>query len=422
MNRYFFLLLLVVTVLSACTPNVGDIASDLSGQSLEMIVTVSPSDLPSTSTLAPTPTDGVSADVTIVSTETSTESAVNSITTQRVCSTLPQRFDFRAELGIYQILDLRFENEDILTFEGWADRPEASLAPETPEPAPDMMPGPYPSAGVLLVGGQLNIPDGIIEPRTIAFAPLLNNPCGEDCPLEIISQSPDERWQLVQVSDWLRDKMGIWLVGEKDMVKLTPYVPFGLDWQWADDSSMLWLEYSDPDRGGYTLVVYPENPITVNETIYGSPLDPTFYFPDFSPTEKVVLSTANPFELGVDTNELFTINLTNSLTQTASTQVIPGLISADWNDATQSFLLQIVNRNDAEIQSVEIQNQDGQVLVTIPQNILYSIETGLSLGEKPVPSYRFSLPGQYALSSSGRYVAKVKNSSEIWLFDCSLQD
>lgn len=422
MNRYFFLLLLVVTGLSACTPNVGDIASDLSGQSLEMIVTVSPSDLPSTSTLAPTPTDGVSADVTIVSTETSTESAVNSITTQRVCSTLPQRFDFRAELGIYQILDLRFENEDILTFEGWADRPEASLAPETPEPAPDMMPGLYPSAGVLLVGGQLNIPDGIIEPRTIAFAPLLNNPCGEDCPLEIISQSPDERWQLVQVSDWLRDKMGIWLVGEKDMVKLTPYVPFGLDWQWADDSSMLWLEYSDPDRGGYTLVVYPENPITVNETIYGSPLDPTFYFPDFSPTEKVVLSTANPFELGVDTNELFTINLTNSLTQTASTQVIPGLISADWNDATQSFLLQIVNRNDAEIQSVEIQNQDGQVLVTIPQNILYSIETGLSLGEKPVPSYRFSLPGQYALSSSGRYVAKVKNSSEIWLFDCSLQD
>lgn len=360
--------------------------------------------------------------MTIVSTEISTESAVNPITTQRVCSTLPQRFDFRAELGIYQILDLRFENEDVLTFEGWSDRQDASLAPQTPEPTPDMMPGPYPSARVLLVAGQLNIPDGIVEPRTIAFAPLLNNPCGEACPLEIISQSPDERWQLVQVNDWLREKMGIWLVGEKDMVKLTPYVPFGLDWQWADDSSMLWLEYSDPDRGGYTLVVYPENPITVNETIYGSPLDPTFYFPDFSPTEKVVLSTANPFELGVDTDELFTINLTNSLTQTASTQVIPGLISADWNDATQSYLLQIVNRNDAEIQSVEIQNQDGQVLVTIPQNILYSIETGLSLGEKPVPSYRFSLPGQYALSSSGRYVAKVKNSSEIWLFDCSLQD
>jgi hypothetical protein len=422
MNRYFLLLLLAVAVLSACTPHVDGIASDLSGQSLEMIVTALPSDLPTTSTLAPTPTNGVSADVTIVSTETSTESAVNPITTQRVCTTLPQRFDFRAELGIYQILDLRFENEDILTFEGWTGRPDASLAPQTPEPTPDMMPGPYPSAGVLLVAGQLNIPDGIVEPRTIAFAPLLNNPCGEACPLEIISQSPDERWQLVQVNDWLREKMGIWLVGEKDMVKLTRYVPFGLDWQWADDSSMLWLEYSDPDRGGSTLVVYLENPIIVNETEYGSALDPTFYFPDFSPTEKVVLSTANPFELGVDTDELFTLNLTESLTQTASTQVIPGLISADWNDATQSYLLQIVNRNDAEIQSVEIQNQDGQVLVTIPQNILYSIETGLSLGEKPVPSYRFSLPGQYALSSSGRYVAKVKNSSEIWLFDCSLQN
>ncbi len=424
MNRYFLLLLLAVTTLFACTPNVGDIATESSSQSLKMTVTISPTILLPTRTLTsvtePTSTIEVSADRTIVPTETPTESVLNLITTQRICTTLPQHFNFYAELGIYQILDLRFESEEVLTFEGWADRSNVPLVPQTPEPTPDMMPGPIPSARVLFMAGQVNIPTSILESRTLVFAPLLNNPCGEECPLEIINQSPDERWQLVQVSDWLREKIGIWLVGEKEMVQLIRYVPFGLDWQWARDSSMLWLEYSDPDRGGYALVVYPEDSITVKETEYGSPLDPTFYFPDFSPTEKIVLSTANSFEQGVDTDELLMLDLTDSFTQVTSIQVIPGLISADWNDATQGYLLQIVNRIDREILSVEIQNQNGQVLVTIPQGILYSIEPRLT--EELAPFYRFSLPGEYALSASGRFLAVVQNSREILLFDCGLQN
>lgn len=427
MNKLFLLLLLAAIIVSACTSNTGEASSELSGEKLEMtgatpISSVLPTRTP-TRVVPLLDTDNADTYVTEVPIETVTIADVSETSAQRVCTMLPRQFDLRTELNINRVADLRFEEDKFLLFEGWADRPAPSVFPVTPEPTPSILPEPYPSARLLLVAGQLNINESKLEPRDFAFEPLLNNPCGETCPIEIISQSPDKEWQLVQVSDWLREKMGIWMVGEENMLRLIPYVPADMNWEWATDSSILWFIYSDPDRGGHSLLVLPGNPIEVKEEEHGSPLDPTFYFPSFSPTEKLVLSTANPFEQDIDTNVLYTIDITDitkSVTQTTSTEIVSGIVSADWNDATQGFLFQIIYRNSTEIEKVEIRDLAGQLLVTVPQSLIYTLTPNLT--EDIVPFYRFSLPQKYALSSSGRYLAVASETGEILLFDCTLQN
>ena len=368
---------------------------------------------------------------TVQSTDTSTSSEVaTSVPTQPVkpitnatsspngsdidsktCLTSPLRFNFRQELGINNIAYLKFENEDLLTFQGWTQRPEPNVTPITPEPTPDVRPEPNTSSRILFVSGQLSILDEKFSSLLLDVSSPLGNPCGEECPLEVISQSPNNEWQLIQVSDWLRNKNGVWLVSKEEMVRLVPFVsdPW---WRWSNDNSLLWFTSNNPnDLGGITLLVHLNKPVTIDIAENGGLLDTFFYFPAFSPLNKNVQSVQS-FEQGANrTEELFTIDISTSLTQASESRLVPGIVSVDWNDTTQSFLVQVVTGNGVEIQDIT-----GDVLITIP---LDTLKTAIpSLAEGRVELTGISNPGNYGLSSSGSRLVVVRNNEEFWLFDC----
>jgi hypothetical protein len=367
-----------------------------------------------TSIVMATPTLSQPEDEIATPTSTSVFPLSNNAHSPRVCISPPQQFNIREVLDM-SILDLRFENEDLVTFEGWTEGPNPIVTPVTPESTPDMFPGPYIYTRRLLSGGQISLSDGQIRPRPLDTEPLLNNPCGEDCPLEILSQSPNREWQLVQVHDWLVEISGIWLVGRTEMVRLVPYITH-LQWQWAIDSSLLWIVYSDPELGGYTLVVELGSPVITRGTgsIAGElppVLNPWYYIVAFSPIDKVAISTTSFEFTELDSDELFTIKLTDPLTLTSSTSVIPGIVTVNWNDATQSFLLEIVKES-----GVEIQDLSGNTLLVIPRNTLKLFHSVPDEG--PLEPY-FRIGNGYALSPSGEKFIIVQGPN-LLLFECGM--
>lgn len=330
-----------------------------------------------------------------------------------ICTLADQPFDLHQLFNI-NLLSLRFENESLLAFEGWTEGPDPMMTPKTPEPTADMLPGPNISTRRVLTAGEIDLLEGKIRQRSLDWVPLLNNPCGEACPLEIIGQAPNQRWQLVQIHDWLVEKSGIWLVSDDEAVRLIPYMS-DLRWQWATDSSLLWLVYSDPALGGHTLVVSLENPLVIRGTgplAEGLPhfLDPWPYVVAFSPIDKVAMSTTS-FEFPeLDSDELVTVDLTDTFTMTDVAKVIPGLVTVRWNDGTESFLLEVIRED-----SVKIQDVSGNRVVVIPRStleLIYSLPDDGPLS----PYFRI---GNYALSPSGSQLAVVQGG-RLLLLTCDV--
>ena len=416
MDKHLFLVLILMAIaLSNCTLNDDSaitnptrLPSDISGESPTDILvrnTPTPVDMATPTLLQP-------EDEMATSTSISAPTLANNEHSPRVCTSPPQQFNIREVLEM-SILDLRFENEDLVTFEGWTEGPEPIVIPVTPEATPDVFPGPHIYTRRLLTGGQISLPDSQLSPRPLVIEPILNNPCREDCPLEVISQSPNREWQLVQVHDWLVEVSGIWLVGRTEMVRLIPYITH-LKWQWSADSSLLWIVYSDPELGGYTLVVELGSPVITRGTgpiaeELPSVLNPWYYIVAFSPVDKVALSTTSFEFTELDNDGLFTIRLTDPLTLTGSTRVIPGIVTVNWNDATQSFLLEIVKES-----GIEIQDLSGNTLLVIPRSTLelfHSIPD-----EGPLEPY-FRIGNDFALSPSGEKFIIVQGPN-LLLFEC----
>lgn len=421
MNKCLLLIFMMVIALCSCTPIDGDtnirptiVPPGVTSVELPTITPIMPTPLPlnTVTSILPQPTDEI---VTVTLTPVSIPA--NEGHSARVCTSPPRQFNVREVLDM-SIIQLRFEKEDLLTFEGWTQGPEPIIAPITPEPTPDMLPGPYIYTRRLLMGGELSLREGQLRPRHLDMGPLLNNPCGEECPLEIISQSPNGEWQLIQIHDWLVQISGIWLVSKDEMVRLIPYIP-DLEWQWAIDSSLLWLVYSDPNLGGYTLVTQLDSPVitrgtgTITEELPYQ-LDPWYYNVAFSPMEKVAISTTS-FEFPeLDTDELFTVDLIDTFTLTSSTTVIPGIVTVNWNEATQSFLLEVVTES-----GIEIQDLSGNLLLKIPRRILEVFRSLPIPDEDPLepvdPYFRI---GNYAISSTGERLAVV-HGPNLLIFECT---
>jgi hypothetical protein len=95
---------------------------------------------------------------------------------------------------------------------------------------------------------------------------------------------------------------------------------------------------------------------------------------------------------------------------TEGVQTISGIAAVIWNEATESFLLQVVNESDIEIRDLQ-----ENTVITIPYTTLESVIPALS-GEQNTLSR--GLSRLYALSHSGRYLAVIHSPREIWLFDC----
>ncbi len=328
----------------------------------------------------------------------------------KTCTTPPQRFNFSQGLGMQELSNLEFEDEYSLVFEGWTNRPDPLVTPVTPEPTPEIRPDPFASHRILVTSGQLNLLNGTFSSRPLAVGHPLSNPCGEDCPMEVISQSPDSKWQVIQVSDWVSETEGYWLVNEDKMERLVPYIT-GTTFRWADDSSLLWLITPYPnDRGGYTSLVQLGDSVSVKQSERGGWLDPLLYFHAFSPFDKTLVLMPS-FEHGHSrTEELFQTNLIEYPMQITKARDIPGIVAVSWNTPSQNFLIEVVKEK-----SVEFQDLLGNTLVTIPFSTLEPIIPTL---KDDSSSLSTGLSHNYALSESGQRMALVHSSGEIWVFSC----
>jgi hypothetical protein len=335
----------------------------------------------------------------------------------RTCSITPTRFDTRTVTDIYSLFShIGFLDDQTIVFSGWAQRPlptpEAVITPTTPTNI---------SSGDAIIsnwitfkGAQLKLPDGDITLQTPDFASLLRDPCQSECLIDVISQSPDKKWQLIQVSTGDHSNLGFWVVSQDEMVQLVNFVPTFSTWEWAADSSMLWFVHSLYEYGLQALVIQLDTtpPTLLTDERGENPLfDATRYVSAFNPINKTVLLTASE-EATFDTDELLTFDLSESYTQTNSIRVVTGIKGVVWNHATQNYLLVIVREDD-----LAITNLDGQILVKVPIETFETIFPSLS---NPNLTLDLFLPNNgYALSPSGQYLAiGYGQATGIDIFEC----
>ncbi len=296
-----------------------------------------------------------------------------------ICQEPPRLFNLLDKLGIQWINNLRFKSEELLTFEGWTERPEPSVLPRTPEPTPESFPIPNSSSRILLTGGQLDLLSGEMSARSLDVDAPLTNPCGEECPLEVLGQSPNREWQLVQINDWLRSRMGLWLVSAETAIRIVPYVPAYPEWQWAEDSSLLWLVYNYDEVGGETMIIRLGNPPTIHVANPGGLLDPVVYWSGYSPMDNTALAVPAPGIWGTRIRKSYCSRLIWMMTLKPPTGVwsIPGIKSVAWNEATQSIIAQVITED-----GVAFQELPGGFSLTIPERDIISDSSPLSLVQR----------------------------------------
>lgn len=329
----------------------------------------------------------------------------------RICKDSPQRFSFRQELGIVQLATLRFESEQIITFEGWAPRPELIATPPVGEASPGEFPEAFASSRLQLRAGQLDLANGRLSSRPLAIEDAWANPCSQQCPLEVIGQSPDGLWQLMQVTDWLEEEMGIWLGSTEGATRIVPYVSSSPQWQWSADGTLLWLTYPDADYGAHAAIVWLDTPPIIQTTDYQDVLDPSLYFLAYSPLDNTVRSVPS-FELGNSrVEEVITVRLTGDFGKVNAIQAMPGIISTNWNEATQSFVAQVVTGDGISFEELP----EGKTLL-IPNENLASLFPSFTDAHRSFP-FGISAAGDSAMSKTGARLALIV-SGELWVFEC----
>lgn len=329
----------------------------------------------------------------------------------RICKEPPQQFSLRKELGIVRLASLRFESEQVITFEGWAPRSEPVAMPPTVESALGESRGAFASSRIQLRSGQLDLANGRLSSRLLAVGEALSNPCSQQCPLEVIGQSPDGQWQLMQVTDWLEEEMGIWLGSSEGATRLVAYVPSSPQWQWSTDSTLLWLTYPDADYGAHAVTVWLDTPPTIRITDYQDVLNPSLYFLAYSPLDSTVRSVPS-FELGnARTEEVFSVSLTDVFGKVNGIQTMPGIIATNWNEATQSFVAQVVTADGISFQELP----EGKRLL-IPNDNLASLFPSFTDARRSLP-FGISAANDSAVSETGDRLALI-NSGELWIFEC----
>lgn len=325
---------------------------------------------------APTPVESLIAEETIYA-----------------CSLPPRIFDAKESLGIVGLTRMNFITEEILEIEGWGPRSiESSLTPDEQRMLGDM-----------LKIGQFNLAEDTATMLETDFAFLLPNPCPDDCPFEVISQSPDAKWQLVQI------RRRIWLISESEKVQLVDFVPSWITWQWSVDGAFLWFKHTEPEYGSRAPIVQLKTPpvVTRPEVSEDNPLHPTNYHVVFSPQDNTILSTQKSLRDGTPGNgELYTFDLTESLTNPVSVETVPNLVKVEWNETTQEYLL-ITAYEDY----VEIKRANEMITVKLFLNTFDDLISSEVI-QHNVP---FAMN---AVSSSGERLAVILGSSRIFVFDC----
>lgn len=377
-----FLILLVSVLISGCNANSPNSTTPLLTHAIESAATSVVED-----ELNVTPTV-ISTVVAITSTPS--PPAINvapseqvAVDNPRICSAIPRTFDVMSDLGVYEFSHLRFQNEDVLYFEGWSTRPEPAIteidSSQTINVPDSGLLGRFTSARILFQTGQIDLVSKAVSHTFNELTPI-NNPCQEECPIDMLGESLDRGWQLIQISDWPKESLGIWLVNQEEKFHVVPYVPSTSTWQWSNDSSIFWYLHSTEEYGFDSIIINLQQPIIVNRSTQSKddPLDGTYYQLAYSPIDHTILSTGKPSELGIDTDELLVIDANNL--EVKNRLNIPGIKGVMWNDATQSFFLMIDAAEDTHFISFE-----GNLILEVP--------------ESTIP------PLKFAISSTGNYLA-----------------
>lgn len=345
----------------------------------------------------------------------STEIPVLTPLPQRICSLPAQKFNVMSSLGIYEIARLAFRDETTIVFDGWGSRPELEVGANATTNPPALGLEGIPSARTMLKWGQIDLRTGIVSSQTLSFAALYQNPCLGNCPIEVIGQSPNEEWQLVQVSDWTESR--VWLVGKDEMVQLVGYVPAFSTWSWSNDSTLLWFTHSVYDFGYQTLLVQlsPSSVVVLSEGQGKNKVlfDATHYLLAFSPLEKTVFATPSE-EAFPQTDELFFFDLNQYPFQIGNPEIVIGIETVIWNEATQSYLLLVIQEN-----GLEIRNILGTVLVKVPITTFEEIFPIMTNTTYDIKLGQLLPKNNFALSSSNQYLAwGYGNPGLIFVLEC----
>ncbi len=321
---------------------------------------------------------------------------------------------FKANINIRQetnnesrgLMDFVFEQEDVITFLVWSDRPYPGQTPTpfagTIEPGEG---GPPPGVSLpelsqssrsLLKGQIWNFSTGTLVESPVTDQDAIQSPCLQDCPLEVVGVTPDNSWQLLQITEATAEYQGLWLVNEETVYNLVPYVPFYSHWQWSNDSQMLWLIYTLQDIDGETYgsesmvvdLAAPAAPQVVfrswETSPYQLPSPPNLLSPDqyklvFSPENKTVLlyeyfghsgySSSNPPDNPL---EVYVMDIRQNPPQLLDTYMIRYPFSIDWSDTLEDFIILELSDTGAVIYTL-----NRQIVYEIPKEVLKNINLDL---------------------------------------------
>lgn len=328
-----------------------------------------------------------------------------------ICEELPQEISIKDYEDLRALSKIRLLGDDVLSYVGWGSRPSIedsggiTPTPMTGQPEPNR------SARTILKSGKIDFVAKESIPNSPMPGPLFN-PCNERCPLEVLSQSPDAQWQIIQISDWYDEQVGIWLVNKTRGMQLLSHVPFKSSWEWAADSGFLWYTYPLYEVGSDGIIIELDN-LEENEFITvdnESRIDPSYYITAFSPTDKKFQSTPGVYIVGEESDEVFFIDVAQGVPEVTQSTTIPGIESVFWDEERQAFLYIIANE-----EGLFVQDSTGDNIVYIPHTVF---EMMFPTIENLTPSRVLPLDN-YSLSPSGRTFAYADQKGKtIYVFNC----
>ncbi len=347
----------------------------------------------------------------------------NTATTPVVCNQFKSYINIQQETNndSTELMDYVFPNEDDITFLMWSSRPYPG---GTPTPfAGTIEPGGVPPGGFsrssrrLLKGQTWDFSSGNLVESPVTEQDAVQSPCEADCPLEVVGVAPDNSWQLLQVTEAPAEYQGLWLANEETVYNLVPYVPSNSQWQWSNDSHLLWLVYTLQDNSGESyasesMVVdlsAPASPQIIfqsyNPNEWQSPhlLSPNKYRLVFSPEDKTVLSYE--FVPSSEPNppnnqlEVYRIDVSQNPPQLLNTYKASYPFLIDWSDTLQDFVVLELNANGAVIYAL---NND--VVYEIPVGVLENISLNFGV--------------RVAISPAQKSILLI-SSTIAWAYSCS---
>jgi hypothetical protein len=336
-----------------------------------------------------------------------------------------------------------FESEDMITFLIWSARPYPGATP-TPFVGP-IAGGGRPTNGisqsrrVLLKGQTWDLNSGDLVESPVTEQNAMQSPCGQDCPLEVIGVAPDNSWQLLQITDAPADYQGLWLANKETVTNLIPYVPFYSQWQWSNDSRMLWLIYTLQNIDGETyafesmivdlaesaspqIVFQSWNP---DQSQSPSLLSPDEYELIFSPVDKTVLS--NEFISFSEPNppndqlEVYRIDVSQNPPQLLDTYEAHYPFLIDWSDTLQDFLILELNATGAVIYALNhdvVYEIPIEVIKQMPRLIGMDAQIRTDLSTEVDIMVLSSILTRIAISPDLQSVV-LMDQARAWAFSCS---